>query len=239
MNPTPLPMTLPPLKLDCSLHIPLVSPTQQKLLLPSAECQLALLPSQQSNLMSPRVLLLFRSPSMQSLRMRTALAWQCEQLLLTWIWLDEWNKACLAQGMIPISWTTSQTLDHALVDVDQWSIATDTTLPNLRQYQHHKHPYLSDLQPHNSKAWPHFSSIVKTPQCWRLNSSVLSEKTMKMPLKYHQHTQLLKPLPKGWVYDEYTKAVKTKALTDPSLYELTCPCLMCTQQQLEDHCHRL
>ena len=212
---------------------------QQKSLLPSAECQLALLPSQQSNLMSPEVSLLFGSPSMQSLGMQTALAWQCEQLLLTWIQLDKQNKACLAQGMIPISWTTSQTLDHALMDVDQWSIAMDTTPPNLHRYQHHEHPYLSDLQPHNSEAWPHFSSIVKTPQRWQLNSSVLSEKTTKMPLKYCQHTQELKPLPKEWVYNEDAEAVKTKVLTNLSLYKLTHPCLTCAQQQLEDCHHQL
>ena len=133
----------------------------------------------------------------------------------------------------------SQSLDRALEDVDQWSIATDTTPPNLHQYQHHKHPYLSDLHPGSSKAWPHFSSIMKTPQCWRLNSSMLSEKTMKMLLKYRQCTQLEKPLPKGWVYDEGAEAVKAEGLANLSLYKLTRPRLTRAQQQLEDHRCRL
>ena len=159
-------LSLPPLKLDCSLRVPPVSAMRPKSPLPSAKCPSALLPSQQANLTSPKVLLLFRSPSTQSLGMRTALAWQREQLLLARIRLDKRNKACLAQGMIPISWTTSQILDHALEDVDQWSIATDTTPPNLRRYQHREHPYLSDLQPTSHGAWPCFVSTVKTPQRW-------------------------------------------------------------------------
>ena len=171
--------------------------------------------------------------------MRTALAWQREQLLLARIRLDERNKARVAQGMIPISRTTSQTLDRALEDVDQWSIATDTTPPHLRRYQHREHPYLSDLQPNDPKAWPRFVSTMKTPQRWRLSSSVLSEKTTKMPLKYRQPTPREKSLPKGWVYDEDAEAVKTEALADSSLYELTRPRLTRAQRQLEERRHRL
>ena len=133
----------------------------------------------------------------------------------------------------------SQTLDRALEDVDQWSIATDTTPLHLCRYQHREHPYLSDLQPTDPKAWPHFVSTVKTPQRWRLSSSVLSEKTTKMPLKYCQPTPRKKSLPKGWVYDEDAEAVKTEVLTDPSLYELTCPRHTCAQHQLEERRHQL
>ena len=171
--------------------------------------------------------------------MRTALAWQREQLLLARLRLDERNKARVAQGMIPIGQTTSRTLDRALEDVDQWSIATDTTPPNLRRYQHREHPYLSDLQPTSHGAWPRFVSTVKTPQRWRINSSVLSEKTTKMPLKYRQPTPREKSLPKGWVYDEDAEVVKTEDHANPSLYELTRPRLTRAQRQLAERRHRL
>ena len=80
---------------------------------------------------------------------------------------------------------------------------------------------------------------MKTPQRWRLSSSVLSEKTTKMPLKYRQLTLREKSLPKGWVYDEDAEVVKTEALADPSLYELTRPRLTRAQRQLEERRHRL
>ena len=60
-----------------------------------------------------------------------------------------------------------------------------------------------------------------------------------MPLKYRQPTLREKSLPKGWVYDEDAEAVKTEALADPSLYELTRPCLTRAQCQLEERRHRL
>ena len=141
--------------------------------------------------------------------------------------------------MIPISRTTSQILDRALEDVDQWSTATDTIPPHLRRYPHRNHPYLTPLQPHHSKAWPHFSSIVKTPQHWHVNSSGHLAKTTKMPLKYHQPTPREKSLPKGWVYDEGAEAVKTEDHANPSLYELTRPRLTRAQRQLEERHHRL
>ena len=95
------------------------------------------------------------------------------------------------------------------------------TSPHLHQYHHHDHPYLTPLQPHQAEAWPHFSSIVKTPQCWHVSSSGRSAKTTKMPLKYRQPILHEKSLPKGWVYDKGTKEVKTEDLTNPSLYKLT------------------
>ena len=75
------------------------------------------------------------------------------------------------------------------------------------------------------------------PQHWHVNSSGRLVKTTKMPLKYRQHTQREKSLPKGWVYNEDAEAVKTEELANPSLYELTCPRLTRAQHQLEE-CHR-
>ena len=141
--------------------------------------------------------------------------------------------------MIPISQTTSRILDRALEDVDHWSTATDTIPPHLRRYPHRDHPYLTPLQPHHSEAWPHFSSIVKTPQRWHVNSFGRSAKTTKMPLKYRQPTPREKSLPKGWVYDEGAEAVKTEDHANPSLYELTRPRLTRAQRQLAERRRRL
>ena len=58
-------------------------------------------------------------------------------------------------------------------------------------------------------------------------------------MKYRQPTPREKSLPKGWVYDEDAKAVKTEELANPDLYELTHPHLMRAQHQLEEHRHRL
>ena len=171
--------------------------------------------------------------------MQTALLWRREQLCAKRIRLARRKKECIEQGMILISQTTSWILDCALEDVDHWSTATDTIPPHLRRYPHRDHPYLTPLQPHHSKAWPHFSSIVKTPQRWHVNSSGHSAKTTKMPLKYHQPIPHKKSLPKGWVYDKGAEAVKTEDHTNPSLYELTRPCLTHAQHQLEERRHQL
>ena len=171
--------------------------------------------------------------------MQTALLWRREQLCAERIRLARRNKERVEQGMIPISQTTSRILDRALEDVDQWSTATDTLPPRQRRYPHRDHPYLTPLQPHHSEAWPHFSSIVKTPQRWHVSSSGRSAKTTKMPLKYHQPTLREKSLPKGWVYDEGVEAVKTEDHANPSLYELTRPRLTRAQRQLAERRHRL
>ena len=231
MNPVPLRLTI------CD-HDHQGPPTLLKSPQLSLECQSALLPSQQPNLTNPRVSLLFQSPTPNSLGMQTALLWRRKQLCTERIRLAHCNKECVEQGMIPISQTTSRILNCALKDVDQWSTATDTTPPHLCRYLHHDHPYLTPLQPHHSEAWPHFSSIVKTPQRWHVNSSRHSTETTKMPLKYRQPIPREKSLPKGWVYNEGDVAVKTEDLTNPSLYELTCPRLMRAQRQLEEHRHR-
>ena len=141
--------------------------------------------------------------------------------------------------MIPISQTTSWILDRALKDVDQWSTATDTIPPHIHRYPHRDHPYLTPLQPHHSKAWPHFSSIVKTPQRWHVNSSGRSAKTTKMPLKYRQPTPREKSLPKGWAYNKGDVEAKTEDLANLSLYESTHPRLTRTQRQLEEQHHQL
>ena len=171
--------------------------------------------------------------------MQTALLWRREQLCAKRIRLARRNKERVEQGMIPISQTTSRILDHALEDVDRLSIATDTIPPHLRRYPHRDHPYLMPLQPHHNEAWPHFSSIVKTPQRWHVNSSGRSAKTTKIPLKYRQPTLREKSLPKGWVYDEGAEVVKTEDHANPSLYELTRPRLTRAQRQLEERRHRL
>ena len=90
-----------------------------------------------------------------------------------------------------------------------------------------------------SRGLASFSSIVKTPQRWHVNSSRRSAKTTKMLLKYHQPIPREKLLPKGWVYDEDAKAVKTEELANPSLYELTRPRLTHAQRQLNECRRRL
>ena len=176
MNPISLPTSLTPLCLTICNHDHQGPSTPPKSLQPSLKCQSALLPSQQPNLTNPRVSLLFRSPMLNSLGMQTALLWRREQLCTKRIRLAHRNKEHVKQGMILISQTMSQIIDRALEDVDQWSTATDTIPPNLRRYPHRNHPYLMPLQPHHSEAWPHFSSIVKTPQHWHVNSSGCSAK---------------------------------------------------------------
>ena len=171
--------------------------------------------------------------------MQTALLWRREQLCAKRIRLARCNKERVEQGMIPISQTTSRILDRALEDVDHLNTAMDTIPPHLRRYPHRDHPYLTPLQPHHSEAWPHFSSIVKTPQHWHVNSSGRSAKTTKMPLKYRQPTLREKSLPKGWVYDEGEEAVKTEDHANPSLYELTRPRHTRAQHKLKERRHRL
>ena len=238
-SPVSLPTSLAPLRLTICNHDHRGSPTPPRSPQPSLECHSALLPSQQPNLTSPKVSLLFQSPTPSSLGMQTALIWRREQLCAERIRLARRNQERVKQGMIPISQTTSRILDRALEDVDHWSTATDTVPPHLRRYPHRDHLYLTPLQPHHSEAWPHFSSIVKTPQRWHVNSSGRSAKTTKMPLKYHQPIPHEKSLPKGWVYDEGAEEVKTEDHANPSLYELTRPRLTRAQHQLEERRRRL
>jgi hypothetical protein len=127
------------------------------------------------------------------------------------------------------------------------------TSPQHNLESQHKEPF----QP---TAWRDLTSIVCRPQCWQLDSSIPSSKTMKIPLKYHQLTttrgslhvssqkdsaSLKLKLLKGWVYavEEVHHKVKTEVV-DPDRYQTLAAPLTRNKhkaaEQLDDpHCrHR-
>jgi hypothetical protein len=83
---------------------------------------------------------------------------------------------------------------------------------------------------------------MRRPQRWQVDSLTPLSKTMKMPLKYHQHTTtrgsshaslqkdlaLVRPrLPKGWVYKEQEVSAKVKTeVVDPAQYQILATPLM-------------
>ena len=122
--------------------------------------------------------------------------------------------------MIPITQTTSQTIDIVLNAMDPWSTAMDTTPPILSQYLHRSHLYLSDPPRHNIKKWPKFASHMWVLLHWQLKLPDSSMKTMKIPSKYqHPHSsQQMKGLPKEWEYVKANAEGKHEELRDPSQY---------------------
>jgi hypothetical protein len=85
--------------------------------------------------------------------------------------------------------------------------------------------------------WRDLTSVVRRPRRWQVASSTLSNKTVKMPLRFCQPMTMgsnlltssqrvlesLPPLlPKGWVYEVEDVNIKTKAeVASPSSYQLT------------------
>jgi hypothetical protein len=91
--------------------------------------------------------------------------------------------------------------------------------------------------PFQPTAWHDLTSVVHRPRRWQVASSTLSNKTVKMPLRFRHPTttgsnsltssqrvseSLPLSLPKGWVYEVEDVTIKTEAeVASPNNYQLT------------------
>jgi hypothetical protein len=232
------PTSLSPLEPPLEVHLWLdISPTQTLLellkSLPYSDTSLSILhPSQTPN--HRKVTLRFRSPDVNSLGMRTALAWHREQIQVARLRWDLRNAQRLKDGMVPVTKQVMEkmTCVHAHEDADPSPTATD--IPHrLHHKRRHPHPYLSNLDPHHPQAWQQLTSTVKTSRHWLLTCPEPSTKSTKMPMKYRHPIQ--KGLPKGWVYEEATE-VEDGGLLDPQSYQLTSPLTCARNCQLDKQC---
>ena len=225
------------LLLDLLLHANHMSPTQTplsppRLLMPSGDLSCILQPSSAEN--RPRLFLKFPSPMPESLGMRTAREWHCEQLLQARLRMEQCNALQVKRGQIPTTLTMSLTCDHAREDVGLDTTATDTPLhhdPDNPQHPYPFHPshYLStslcelqsdrvDNLPHSLPTWQLFASHVKMPLHWSINCPRPSNKMTKILKQY-----CLPTLPKGWRYEDDVDEVKQESLDDPAMELLDHP----------------
>jgi hypothetical protein len=169
--------------------------------------------------------------------MRQAQSWHRAQLLgLQRLW-ELRRQRQISAGLIPMARPPAVISDDVLgvENNNNTVMATPHSFltPLLTSPQHnlesqHKEPF----QP---TTWCNLTSIVHRPQCWQVDSSIPSNKTTKIPLKYRQPTttrgssrvSLQKDLvsrrprlPKGWVYtmEEVHSEVKTEVV-DPDQYQ--------------------
>jgi hypothetical protein len=162
----------------------------------------------------------FLSPLLQLLGMQTVQAWHQEHLAMVQKKFNKKNQRHIAAGHIPIHhpYLTSHTAP-SVTDLENTATDTQTPASQHSQSQCCQHPYLSQLQLFQPTEWQHLTSIMSKPRHWQLDSPLHSNKTVKIPLKYHLHTQSKKKLPKGWVYvDKEVKAEVKAEVIDLSKY---------------------
>ena len=222
MDPPPSTALLLDLSLPVSptSHTPIPSNLQRSLT-PSGGLSCTLQPSLAANRL--KLSLRFPSPMPESLGMRTAREWHCEQLLQARLRMEQRNALRLKRGQIPTTLTTSLTCDHAREDAGLDTIATDIPLhcdpdnpqcPYPFRPGHYPHTSLCELRsnrvdnlPWSLPTWQLFASRMKTPSRWSISCPRPSNKTTKIPTWYRLPTLL-----KGWQYEDDVGEVKREPL---------------------------
>jgi hypothetical protein len=233
---SPLTSPLPSLVLDLSLHPP------QPLTSPPCSDSSGSTPRPLSHLMASALLtkptkhLLFRSPLLKGEGVKQALAWNREQLVdLRRLW-ELRRQQHVDRRLIPMTRPPMMISDSALAVASNENTATG--IPQSSQIPHSTSP-LTPLESHcqdpfRPTAGRDLTSVVRRPRRWQLASSIASNKTTKMPLRFRQSMTTEQSLcgssqrdsashptslPKGWVYaiEEVGAAVKAE-VTNPSKY---------------------
>src|ERR1700677_4656046 len=182
-------------------------------------------PSQHPNM--PKKVLKFTNPNPLSEGMRTAMEWRKEQLQRA---RERWtlrNAQRIQEGHLPMTLHSHALRDYVDSAMDHSSIVMDTPLPNHSpSARENLYTHLSQL-PHPD-AWSLLKAEVASPSRW-LGTSLtrssntgsrwkttppLSEKTVKIPLRFRRPT-----LPKGWAYEEGVAEEGGKEVKDKETHQ--------------------
>jgi hypothetical protein len=226
---------LPSIVLDLSLPLPQLLTLQQCSDNSGSTLPHHSPPTASELLTKPAKHLLFRSPLPKGEGVKQALAWNQEQLLdLRRLW-ELRRQHRISNGLIPMSRPPHMISDSALGVENR--ISTAMAIPPLSQTPLLTSPLESQCRPpFQPTVWRDLTSVVRRPRRWQVASSMLSTKTVKIPLQFRRpmttgsnsltssQRVLESPpplLPKGWVYEVEGVNVKTEAeVVNPTNYQL-------------------
>jgi hypothetical protein len=195
--------------------------------------------------------LLFRSPLPKGEGIKQALAWNRKQLLdLQRLW-ELCRQHRIDAGLLPMTRPPLMISDDALGVENRTSTAMAMP-PSSQTPLLTSHLDSQCRAPFQPTAWRNLTSVVRRPCHWQVASSMLSTKTVKILLRFRQHTTMemsspvsspkalaspLLLLPKGWVYAVEDVNIKTEAeVVNPSSYLMLGAPLTCLKhkRQLDD-----
>jgi hypothetical protein len=192
------------------------------------------LPQMDSTLpIKPLKHLLFHSPLPEGEAMKQAQAWHRDQLLDLRRLCELRQQRWISAGLLPMTQPPTMISDAALGVGNRENTVMVTPLSSQTPLST-SHLDSQCGPPFQPTVWQDLASVVRRPRHWQVDSSMLSTKTTKIPLKFRQHTTTVRSsrtsspkdlafppplLPKGWVYEVEDVSVKTKAeVVNPNSY---------------------